>query len=86
MKIRGENIAEYNIVIITFQTTVLEAKDRIGGRIHDNSSLGVAVGNGAQLLNGCTNNPLIVLSHQVKKRPSKKVLMFLVTFLKNIGY
>ena len=76
IKIRGENIAEYNIVIITFQTTVLEAKDRIGGRIHDNSSLGVAVGNGAQLLNGCTNNPLIVLSHQVKKGQAKKYLCF----------
>lgn len=56
--------AAHQLNHLGIKTTVLEAKDRIGGRIHDNSSLGVTVGNGAQLLNGCTNNPLIVLSHQ----------------------
>ncbi|XP_052085769.1 lysine-specific histone demethylase 2-like [Mytilus californianus] len=46
------------------KTTILEAKDRIGGRIHDDCSLGLTVGKGAQIINGCDNNPLIVLSHQ----------------------
>lgn len=47
------------------KTTVLEAKDRIGGRISDDFSFGPTVGKGAQILNGCVNNPLIVLSYQI---------------------
>ncbi|CAK8697040.1 unnamed protein product [Clavelina lepadiformis] len=44
----------------------LEARDRIGGRVHDDWSLnGVCVGRGAQIINGCVNNPLALISHQL---------------------
>nr|CAB3258325.1 lysine-specific histone demethylase 1B-like [Phallusia mammillata] len=44
----------------------VEARDRIGGRVHDDWSLdGVCVGRGAQIINGCVNNPLAMVSHQL---------------------
>ena len=44
---------------------MLESRDRIGGRVWDDSSLGCCVGRGAQILNGCMNNPISVLCEQV---------------------
>lgn len=45
---------------------VLEARDRIGGRVHDDWSLnGVCVGRGAQIVNGCVNNPMALISEQL---------------------
>uniref|UniRef100_A0A3Q3LNC4 Amine oxidase n=1 Tax=Mastacembelus armatus TaxID=205130 RepID=A0A3Q3LNC4_9TELE len=35
------------------QVVVLEARERIGGRVWDGTSLGVTVGRGAQIVNGC---------------------------------
>lgn len=45
---------------------VLEARDRIGGRVWDDGSLGVTIGRGAQIVNGCVNNPIAVMCEQVK--------------------
>ena len=45
---------------------VVESRDRIGGRVWDDKKMfGCCVGRGAQILNGCTNNPISVLCEQV---------------------
>nr|XP_010299708.1 PREDICTED: lysine-specific histone demethylase 1B isoform X2 [Balearica regulorum gibbericeps] len=48
---------------------VLEAKDRIGGRVWDDKTFkGVTVGRGAQIVNGCVNNPVALMCEQVSAR------------------
>ena len=49
-----------------FQVVVLEARDRIGGRVWDEKSLGLTVGRGAQIVNGCVNNPIALMCEQVR--------------------
>ncbi|XP_074755836.1 lysine-specific histone demethylase 2 isoform X1 [Athene noctua] len=45
---------------------VLEAKDRIGGRVWDDKTFkGVTVGRGAQIVNGCVNNPVALMCEQL---------------------
>ncbi|XP_045440267.1 lysine-specific histone demethylase 1B isoform X5 [Pipistrellus kuhlii] len=48
------------------KVTVLEAKDRIGGRVWDDKSFkGITVGRGAQIVNGCINNPVALMCEQL---------------------
>lgn len=45
---------------------VLEARNRIGGRISDNASLGLIAGLGGQILSGCVNNPVTIMCEQAR--------------------
>uniref|UniRef100_A0A7N6C2G6 [histone-H3]-N(6),N(6)-dimethyl-L-lysine(4) FAD-dependent demethylase n=1 Tax=Anabas testudineus TaxID=64144 RepID=A0A7N6C2G6_ANATE len=47
------------------QVVVLEARERIGGRVWDDSSMGLSVGRGAQIVNGCVNNPIALMCEQL---------------------
>ncbi|XP_045151689.1 lysine-specific histone demethylase 1B [Echinops telfairi] len=48
------------------KVTILEAKDRIGGRVWDDKSFnGITVGRGAQIVNGCNNNPIALMCEQL---------------------
>ena len=60
------------VCVPSLQVTVLEARDRVGGRVYDDFSLGCCVGRGAQILNGCVNNPVSVLSEQVIGRRRRR--------------
>uniref|UniRef100_A0A670IEK9 Flavin-containing amine oxidase domain-containing protein 1 n=1 Tax=Podarcis muralis TaxID=64176 RepID=A0A670IEK9_PODMU len=45
---------------------VLEAKDRIGGRVWDDKTFkGITVGKGPQIVNGCVNNPVALMCEQL---------------------
>jgi len=50
------------------RVTVLEARDRIGGRIHTNTSWGIPVEMGAAWVHGVKGNPLVPLSQQAGLR------------------
>uniref|UniRef100_A0A3Q3D6Z0 Lysine demethylase 1B n=1 Tax=Hippocampus comes TaxID=109280 RepID=A0A3Q3D6Z0_HIPCM len=50
------------------QVLVLEARERIGGRVWDDMALGVIMGRGAQIVNGCVNNPVALMCEQVSAR------------------
>ncbi|XP_056377226.1 lysine-specific histone demethylase 2 isoform X2 [Hyla sarda] len=48
------------------QVMILEARDRIGGRVWDDKSFkGVTIGKGAQIVNGCINNPIAIMCEQI---------------------
>ncbi len=47
-----------------FTVTVLEAQDRIGGRLRTNRTLGVAFDEGASWIHGVTGNPITTLAQQ----------------------
>ena len=48
------------------EVTVLEARNRIGGRIHTDHSMGLPIDLGAAWIHKPTNNPLIKLSEDFK--------------------
>lgn len=50
------------------QVTILEARQRIGGRIHTDRSLGVAVDLGASWIHGAKGNPLVRLAQAAGAR------------------
>ncbi|CAH3162092.1 unnamed protein product [Pocillopora meandrina] len=57
--------AARHLATFGIKVTVVESRDRIGGRVWDDThSLGCCVGTGAQILNGCVNNPISVLCEQ----------------------
>lgn len=47
-----------------FAVTVLEAQDRVGGRLRSNRSLGVAFDEGASWIHGIDGNPITALAQQ----------------------
>ncbi|MBO0351980.1 FAD-dependent oxidoreductase [Phormidium pseudopriestleyi FRX01] len=47
-----------------FQVTVLEGRDRIGGRIHTSRTLGFPVDLGASWIHGITGNPIATLARE----------------------
>ncbi|MEZ5047755.1 MAG: NAD(P)/FAD-dependent oxidoreductase [Chitinophagaceae bacterium] len=47
-----------------FQVTILEAQDKVGGRLRTNRSLGVAFDEGASWIHGINNNPITTLAQQ----------------------
>ena len=54
------------LLLVSWQVKVVEARDRIGGRVCDDTTLGTCIGRGAQIVNGCINNPMSVLCKQVR--------------------
>ena len=44
---------------------IFEGRDRVGGRIWDDQSLGTCVAKGAQIITGCINNPATLMCKQV---------------------
>lgn len=51
---------------------MLEARDCIGGRVCDEKIGNVTAGKGAQIMNGCINNPMAVIVKQVSLVPCVK--------------
>ncbi|KAI3319323.1 hypothetical protein HD806DRAFT_509660 [Xylariaceae sp. AK1471] len=47
-----------------FQVTILEARDRIGGRLQQNAELGASVDLGASWIHGTKGNPLVTLAEK----------------------
>ncbi len=47
-----------------FSVTVLEAQDRVGGRLRSNRSLGIAFDEGASWIHGINGNPITALAQQ----------------------
>ena len=47
-----------------FQVTILEARDRIGGRIHQSSRFGPLIDLGASWIHGTQNNPIVHLAEK----------------------
>ncbi|MFN3255586.1 MAG: FAD-dependent oxidoreductase [Ilumatobacter sp.] len=48
-----------------FEVTIVEGRDRIGGRVHTDTSLGVAVDVGASWIHGVDGNPLTELADAI---------------------
>ncbi|KAJ5678905.1 hypothetical protein N7462_007149 [Penicillium macrosclerotiorum] len=46
--------------------TVLEARDRIGGRVHQSSQLGLPIDLGASWIHGTQNNPFVALAEEAE--------------------
>ena len=64
---------DVDVYLLNLKVTILEARDRIGGRIHDDFFGDVCVGKGAQIVVGSVNNPLMVMAHQVSKYIGNKL-------------
>jgi len=62
-------VCVYEVLLVVkrlmMQVVVVESRDRIGGRVCDDLVNGAVVGRGAQLINGCINNPFALICHQV---------------------
>jgi len=53
------------VTVVWAQVVVLESRDHVGGRVRDDTVNGSVIGRGAQLINGCVNNPFALICHQV---------------------
>ncbi|MBP6755458.1 MAG: FAD-dependent oxidoreductase, partial [Bacteroidia bacterium] len=53
-----------------FNVTVLEAQEKVGGRLRTNRSLGVAFDEGASWIHGTSGNPLTTLAQQASMNTS----------------
>ena len=51
--------------VAALQVTVLEAQGHVGGRVHDDTSLGPCVPLGAMIVTGICSNPITILCKQV---------------------
>jgi hypothetical protein len=49
-----------------FKVTILEARDRIGGRVHQDSRLGLPIDLGASWIHGTRDNPIVDLANKAK--------------------
>ena len=54
------------LVATGFKVTVLEARDRIGGRIQQSSQFGLPVDIGASWLHGTRDNPFVALAEETR--------------------
>ena len=52
------------LTIAGFQVTILEARDRIGGRIHQSSRFGPLIDLGASWIHGTQHNPIVHLAEK----------------------
>jgi phytoene dehydrogenase-like protein len=52
------------LAIAGFNVTLLEARDRVGGRVHQNSTFGALIDVGASWIHGTEGNPLVKLAEQ----------------------
>uniref|UniRef100_A0A8C9ETN3 Lysine demethylase 1B n=1 Tax=Pavo cristatus TaxID=9049 RepID=A0A8C9ETN3_PAVCR len=60
------NVSSCNNPCLATSHHLLNSKDRIGGRVWDDKTFtGVTVGRGAQIVNGCVNNPMALMCEQV---------------------
>lgn len=58
--------AAHDLAISGAQVVVVEARDRIGGRVHTNTSWGVSVEMGAAWVHALKTNPLVPLAQQAQ--------------------
>ena len=54
------------LTVAGFQVTVLEARDRIGGRIHQSSRFGPLIDLGASWIHGTQYNPIVHLAEEAR--------------------
>lgn len=66
--ISGLRAAELLIAAAGFKVTILEARDRVGGRIHQNSRFGPQLDLGASWIHGTQGNPIVHLAEKAKSR------------------
>jgi len=64
------------------QVVVVESRDRVGGRVCDDLVNGSIIGRGAQLINGCVNNPFALICHQVLNQSIINPLSSIATYFK----
>ena len=53
------------VLLFCLQVNVLEARDSVGGRVQDDTTLGVCISKGPQIITGCINNPMYIMNRQV---------------------
>ena len=56
------------LAVAGFEVTVLEARDRIGGRIHQSDQLGLPVDLGACWIQGPQGNPIVDLAEKARSK------------------